>query len=127
MLSPLHLNDRVKIIPYQGKKVLHLDFSGITFEETEQITEHARPIIDKLPRKSIYTFSDFTGVILKPDIIVLVSAFAKANEPFVIAGAVVGLTATNRFILNTVNKVARRNLRSFDDPAAAREWLVQQL
>jgi hypothetical protein len=126
MLETQDLENRVKIIPFQGLKLLLLDFSGCFCETTIQIIEYARPIIDKQSSKSIYTFSDFTNVTLKPDIIVAISGFAKTNAPYVRAGAVVGLTATNRFILNTVNKVARRDLRAFSDPVAAKVWLAEQ-
>jgi hypothetical protein len=121
MINPA---ERVKLTPFRGRKLLQLDFSNCSADEAKQLADYARSVIDKCEPQSLYTYSDFTGVSITPDMVLVATAFAKANAPFVKAGVVVGLTFANRFILNTINRIARRSLRAFADPTEAKEWLV---
>jgi hypothetical protein len=117
---------RVKLVPYRGKKLLSLDFSLCGFEEAEKIVANARSFIDKQAPKSLLTFVDFTRAVLEPRLVALIGQFALANEPFVKAGATVGLMDAQRLILDAVNKIAKRNIRTFSDPVKAKNWLVEQ-
>jgi hypothetical protein len=48
----------------------------------------------------------------------------RHNKPFVLASAIVGLSGLQRVILSAVMRATGRTFATFDDVAAAKDWLV---
>ena len=52
---------------------------------------------------------------------------AVNNRPYVIAGAVVGLSGLQKVVYTTVMRFSKRNIPAFDDIEAAKDWLIAQV
>jgi hypothetical protein len=118
--------DRAKFIPYRGKKVLELDFSNLAPDSVMALITEAKGIISAQPPASTLVYCDFTNTPATADIIFALGEFAKDNKPFVKASAAVGVRGPRSKIMETINRLAQRNISTFDDPIAAKNWLIMR-
>ncbi len=118
--------DRVKFVPYRGKKLLVLDFSNYSLEDAKALIVAARKVIDDQPPGSLLIFCDFTNTPATPDVVFMMRDFAKNNRPFVKASAAIGLDGPRALILNTINRFVQRSVMIFSDAVKAKNWLVSQ-
>ncbi len=118
--------ERVQFIQHKGKQILHLDFTFAKPEEVVEASKAAMGVIAKQPAKSIRTLTDVTNMNFNTESTQALKELAKHNTPYVIAGAVVGITGLKQIIYNAVIKFSGRNLVVFDTPDLAKEWLVSQ-
>jgi hypothetical protein len=120
----LEIEQRVKFIPYRGKKLLELDFSNMAPDDVMALIAGARKTIDAQPPASALVYCDFTNTAATAEIIVALNDFAMKNKPFVKASAAVGLHGPRSKIMETINRLARRDIAIFDDPIRAKNWLI---
>jgi hypothetical protein len=118
---------RTTFTTHKGVRICVLDFSNIT-SETEAIPAiaEARTIIGKEPQASVYTLTDVTGSRVTSTIRSALHDLTKANKPYVVAGAVVGVTAIQGVILRGIVQVTRRRLVATNTRAEAMEWLANE-
>jgi hypothetical protein len=123
---PFSIDDRLKFVPYKGKKLLSLDFSNFSLVEVNEFIKHARMIIDEQPPNSLLVFCDFTNTPATAKVVLALQDFAHDNKPFVKASASVGLSGGRALVLNTINRFTQRSVQAFSDPVKAKNWLVSQ-
>ena len=112
---------------FKGKKILHLSFSNLkNTDEISAVIEEAKPIIRNSPPNSVYTISDLAGMHFNNKIRDLFTDFTGGNKPFMKASAIIGATGLMNLMVNGVNKLTGRKLKSFPDRNVALEWLVSQ-
>ena len=118
---------RTSFITDRGVRICLLDFSHLPDEATALATiEEARRLIAREPLKSVYTLTDVTGSRVTSGIRAALHELTQANAPYVVAGAVVGLTNIQTIILRGIVQLTKRRLvmaKSRDD---ARDWLVKE-
>ena len=113
------------VTTHRGVRVAILDFSNRADEKTSLgVIEEARQIIARERPKSIYTLTDVTGSFVTPRLRTALHDLTKANAPFVIAGAVVGLTTIQMIILRGIVQVTKRRLVAMSSREEALEWIV---
>ena len=83
-------------------------------------------IIGKEPPSSVRTLTDVTGSRVTSAIRNALHELTKANKPYVVAGAVVGVTGLQSVILRGIVQVTRRRLVAKDTRAEAMEWLANE-
>ena len=108
---------------YDGVRICLLDFTHLATEEegAEAIAE-AKAIIAKEPPKSVYTITDVTGSRVTPKLRAALTDLTQHNKPYVVSGAVVGVTAIQRVILRGIIQLTGRRLvacESMEDAVAA--------
>ncbi len=118
--------ERVEFIQHKGKQILHLNFTHAKPEEVVEASKAAIGLIAKQPAKSLRTLTDVTNMNFNTASTQALKELAKHNAPYVIAGAVVGITGLKQIIYNAVIKFSGRNLVVFDTSDLAKEWLVTQ-
>ena len=118
--------ERVQFIQHKGKQILHLDFTHAKPQEVVEASRAAISVIAKQPAKSIRTLTDVTNMNFDTASTQALKDLAKHNTPYVMAGAVVGITGLRQIIYNAVIKFSGRNLVVFDTPDLAKEWLITQ-
>jgi hypothetical protein len=109
-------------------RILHIDYRGLGNElrVLEEEIEKTRRVVAQAPPQSLLTLTDVRGARITPDTVRLVRHLAEHNRPFVLRGAVVGESGIYLTAFRSVMAVSRRrNLESFTDPGAARDWLVK--
>lgn len=118
--------ERIQFILYKGKQFLHLDLSNAKASEVVRLCIDATPVIAGQPEKSIRTLTDVTNMNFNDEATEALKQFTKHNKPYVLAGAVVGVTGLKRIIYNAVVKFSGRNIVAFDSMEQAKEWLANQ-
>ena len=118
---------RTTFITHEGVRICVLDFSNITADtEALRAIDEAKTIIGKEPQASVYTLTDVTGSRVTSAIRNALHDLTKANKPYVVAGAVVGVTAIQGVILRGIVQITRRRLVAKNTRAEAMEWLANE-
>ncbi|NJO89956.1 MAG: STAS/SEC14 domain-containing protein [Chloroflexia bacterium] len=118
---------KVEIKEFRGKRIVCMSFSNLrTEEEISAIIEVAKPIIRNSPPNSVYTITDIGGMHFNNKIRDLFTDFTGGNKNFVKASAVIGASGLQNLMINGINKITGRKLKSFPDESVAKEWLVSQ-
>ena len=111
-------------IEHQGKKILRLDYTGLTPPETIALTRKAQQIIAAQPHHPVRLLSVAPGRITS-DVIGALKDFAAKVAPFVLASAVVGASPFVRAaILLTIVGRGRFHIEAFDNEGWAKDWLA---
>jgi len=118
--------ERIEFIQHKGKQILHLNFTHAKPMEVVEASKAAMSLIAKQPAKSLRTLTDVTDMNFDTASTQALKELARHNAPFVMAGAVVGITGLRQIIYNAVIKFSGRNLVVFDSPDQAKEWLTNQ-
>jgi hypothetical protein len=118
---------RTTFSTHKGARICVLDFSNITSEaEALRAIDEAKAIIGKEPHASVYTLTDVTGSRVTSTLRNALHELTKANKPYVVAGAVVGVTAIQSVILRGIVQITGRRLVAKDTRAEAMEWLANE-
>jgi hypothetical protein len=119
--------DKVEVQVLKGRKIVTIYFSNLK-EESEIIAvmKEAAPIIRNSPPNSLYTIADIKGMHFNNKIREIFSDFAKKNKPYVKATAISGASGPQGFMINVINRITDRNMKSFPTIDEAKEWLVSQ-
>jgi hypothetical protein len=118
--------ERIQFIEHKGKQILHLDFANAKPGEVVKSSRAAMSVIAKHPPKSLRTLTDVTDMKFDAESTQVLKELASHNAPYVVAGAVVGITGLKQIIYNAVIKFSGRNLVVFDNTDQAKEWLATQ-
>jgi hypothetical protein len=119
--------ERLKLVNRGGKDILIIDLSHCPVPEGLPVLERAEPLIRSRPPKSLLTLIDVSGSHYNQEFTDAVKAFARGNEPFVRATAVVGVsTIFAKTLISLIQAVLRRPLQSCDDVESALAWLSER-
>jgi len=118
---------RTNFTTHKGVRICVLDFSNIADEaEALGAIAEAKTILAKEPRGSVYTLTDVTGSRVTSALRNALHDLTKANKPYVVAGAVVGVTAIQSVILRGIVQITGRRLVAKNTRAEAMEWLANE-
>jgi len=118
---------RITFSTHAGVRICLLDFSNVADEETALVAiEEARQLIARERPKSVYTLTDVTGSRVTSRIRSALHTLTQANAPYVVAGAVVGLTSIQMIILRGIVQMTKRRLVVANSREEARAWLVKE-
>jgi hypothetical protein len=118
---------RTTFSEYQGKRIAHLNFAGISKEdEALAAIAEAAKIIQGQPPKSVYTLTNVKDSRFTSAVLGATKKLASENAPFVRAGAVVGMGQLQKAAYLTVMYFSKRNISAFDTEEEAKEWIAKQ-
>lgn len=110
---------------YKGKRVYVLDVNGCKAEQTISRIDKAIPIIRGEADKSVLLLTDLRDLVYSADSLEAAKNFAKGNERVVLKSAMLGITGLKKIAFNTLIRFSgRSNIKIFDVPDDAMEWLV---
>jgi len=120
--------ERFEEFTIDGKNFVSIDFSHCKIQdEFYMLTEEAKKIIAKYPKKSVYTITYIEGVKLDARVREIAIRYIKDNTPYVRYGAVVGLDSVKKIILSKVFRLGERtNLFLALSKKEALDWLLKQ-
>lgn len=119
--------ERLRFIEHRGTQILLSDLSGIrTTEELQRAVRLGTELVQAQPKNSVRILVDVTGVEYNIESFAIVQQSVAVNRPFVRARAVVGLPSAAAIPFRLVAKISSSPMASFDDRAAAKDWLVEQ-
>ncbi len=120
--------ERTRLIDYEGRRVVLLDFTGLTVEaETLAEIEKARQFFARQPPdRSLLTVTDGTGSTYTPRVLDALKQLAAHNKPFVRLGAAVSTSRLHRVVIAAVAVFTGRHLPVFGTREEAFQWLIKQ-
>jgi hypothetical protein len=121
------MTGRVRFVDHQGRRILVTDLSGLDPDQSPAVLEEARRLVATLPKeRSLLSLLLVRKMRFDPNTIDVMKQIGRANEPWVVATAVVGLTAIGRVLARVVSTFSGRCYAAFDSEDQAKEWLARQ-
>lgn len=120
--------DRTRMIEYQGRPVVLLDFTGLHAEpETLAEIEKSRQFFARQkPDGSLLTVTDGTGSTYTAKVMDALKQLAAHNKPFVRMGAAVSDSRLHRVVIAAIAVFTGRHIPVFPTRDSALEWLIKQ-
>jgi hypothetical protein len=120
--------NRTGFIEHAGRRIVFMNFAAVNdLEEALGIIEEARRFVAAQPRDgTLLTLVDVGGSRFDERVVQALKKLAAHNRPFVLAGAVVGMTPLQRVVYRIINTFSGRRLAAFQTHEEAKEWLVRQ-
>ncbi|MFA6957457.1 MAG: hypothetical protein WC538_16415 [Thermoanaerobaculia bacterium] len=115
-------NEPVRFVARDGCRILRIDFRGASGAELLSRVNVAAATIQSQQERSVLTLTLVNGIAYDKVVTAAIKEYVRANRPYVLAGAVVGLDYLRQIIL-PLNRLTGRNLRAFDDEGSAGAWL----
>jgi hypothetical protein len=119
----------ISTIDFKGKQIFLLDLSYLTLKDRTEFKKHvahARETIQEQPPKSVLIITDTTETNFDSDFVDTLKEYAKHNNPYIKASALVGLTGLQKIIFYGVKTFTGRDFYIAKDLTDAQEWLVRQ-
>lgn len=114
-------------IDHKGVQIAFLDFANVQSpDEALQAIEEAGQLVQAQPFRSVRTLTYVAGSRFNGEVLEAIKRLAVNNRPYVIAGAVVGLSGLQKVVYTTVMRFSKRNIPAFSDLEAAKEFLIAQ-
>jgi hypothetical protein len=118
---------RISEVQHQGKTILFQDFSRLhPGKEFRDAVVEGKRYMASQPRKSVLSLVDATEAVYTSETLAALKDYSKHNEPFVKAAAVLGIKGLLSVALMAISRFSGRTFKTFDDRAAALDWLVAQ-
>src|SRR5216684_7447426 len=118
------MEERIRFIDHQGKKVLLVDFSNCSANEVEEIARAAPDYITVQPRGSVLVLTDFTGAAFDRDALRAMKEAAVFDKPFVKKSALIGTEDLPTSFYDELRTFSRRELLIFKTRQEALAWLA---
>ena len=120
--------DRVRFIEHKGRRIVLLDFAGIT-DPTQGLAAvaEATKFIGALPvGGDTMTLTDVTDTRYDRKIVEAFKEMTAKNRPIVRTAAIVSNSSLHRAAISMIALFSRRKLEVFDSRAQALDWLASQ-
>ncbi len=117
---------RVGIHEYKEKKIIEVDLSKCSPQETITTINEAIALIKTQPRNSVLLLTDVTDAVQNKDSVAAIKDFALSNVHFVRASAVVGVDESKQPVLATVRFLTLHEIKQASNTEEAKEYLVQK-
>jgi hypothetical protein len=118
---------RTRFIEHGGKRILLLDFTGLTPQTALPVIAEARSVVARQPEDgSLLTCTDVTGATYDQKVIDALKELSTHNRPYVRAAAVVVERGLKRALLSLVALFSRRKLHPAATSQEALDWLAAQ-
>jgi len=114
----------VNVVTHNGKEIVHINLADCPTEEVGAVLQAAHTVIKKYPPKSALVFTDVTNATYTREIGNAMKDFTRDNTPYMKASAVKGAEGIRLVLLQTVALMTRREMKTFDNEKAAKDWLT---
>jgi hypothetical protein len=118
------MQERIRFIDHQGKRVLLVDFSNCPASEVEEIARRVPDHVTVQPRGSVLVLTDFTGAAFDQDALRAMKETAVFDKPFVKKSALIGTQSLPRDFHEAMTSYSRRDLLIFKTREEALHWLA---
>ena len=120
--------ERTRFIEHEGRRILLLDFSDIwSVNEAVEVIETARRFVAAQPKeRTLLTLVNVKDTAYDDRVIDKLKELAAHNRPWVLAGAVVGMSGMQKIMYRVVTAFSGRKLAALNTVEQAKEWLVKQ-
>lgn len=116
--------DRAKFVDHKGQQIFAMDCRDASLEEMDQVIEECILQVRQQPPKSVLTLTISGGSAFSGETISRLKELARGNEPYVKAGAIVGVTGLYKVVFNAVAMFSKRRFYLFDTVDEAMDFLA---
>ncbi len=116
--------DRAKFVEHKGKQIYVMDCRDATLDEMNEVIEDCILQVRQQPPKSVLTLTISGGSAFSGETISKLKQLARGNEPYVKAGAIVGVTGLYKVVFNAVAMFSKRRFYLFDTVDEAMDFLA---
>jgi hypothetical protein len=119
------MQNSVRFIDHQGKRILLVDFSNCLANEVEKIARSVPEVAELEPRDSILLLADFTGAVFDDSAIRALKEAAVFDKPYVKKSASIGTDGFPGSLHKEMTAYSRRKLMTFESRDEALAWLIE--
>lgn len=118
---------RVHFTEHKGRRILVLDLSELSAEATPPVLQELEKMVARqAAKKDLLLLVNVRRNIFNPATVEEMKRVSKANEPKVLATAMVGMSKLGSIVARQVYRSAGRTYEAFDGEEQAKDWLVAQ-
>jgi hypothetical protein len=118
------MEERIRFIDHQGKRILLVDLSNCPANEVEKIVRKVPDHTTVQPLGSVLVLTDFTGAAFDRDSLRAVKETAVFDKPFVKKSALIGTENLPASFYDELKSFSRRELVIFKTREEALAWLA---
>jgi len=118
------VQDRIRFINHEAKKILLVDFSKCPANEVEEIARAVPDYVTVNPHGSVLVLTDFTGAAFDRDALRAMKETAVFDKPYVKKSALIGTESLPRDFYEDMTRFSRRELPIFKTREEALDWLA---
>jgi hypothetical protein len=118
------VQDRIRFINHEAKKILLVDFSNCPANEVEEIARAVPDYVTVNPHGSVLVLTDFTGAAFDRDAIRAMKETAVFDKPYVKKSALIGTEDLPASFYDELKTFSRRDLLIFKTREDALDWLA---
>src|SRR3954452_24059853 len=119
--------ERIHFSEHKGRRILVLDLSELSADQTPPVLkEFQQAVGNQPPGKNLLLLVNVRRNAFNPASVEEMKRVSKANEPWVLATAMVGMSQLGGIIARQVYRSAGRAYETFDAEDAAKDSLVEQ-
>ena len=119
------MEDRIRFVEHQGKRILLVDVSQCTPREVEKLALLVPSYVTSEPRGSVLLLADFTGAEFDRIAIDRLKEAAVFDRPHLKRSAWVGIEGLPAVFFEHIKNFSRRDLPTFKTREEAMDWLVK--
>ena len=115
----------IEWIDHKGKKILYINYSGLTKgEEIDQIEKATQILIDTKSKENL-TLSDLRKALVDQDFVEKSKEKGKISKDYTKKAAVLGIDGVRKILLKAVNAFSGNPREPFSTMEDAKDWLVK--
>lgn len=120
------MEDRIRFIWHEGKKILLVDLSNCLSPEVKKISELVPKFVTAEPKGSLLLLADFSGAEFDRDVFAEMKKVAVFDRPHIKKSAWVGTENLPKVFYEHLKVFSQRDLPTFKTREEALEWLVKE-
>ncbi len=120
------MSKRIYPIFHENKKIYYSDWTNLkTPEHAVAVMNETSDFIMQNGQRNLLEIVDVTGSFATQETLKALKEVNNKVKGYSRKKAMVGLTKSQRIILNTINMFSGTNIQGFDDIEVAKNWLVK--
>lgn len=112
-------------ILHKGKKILYINYSGLSIEEQLDLIREATQILLDSGSEENLTLTDIRGITISSEFVNFAKEMGKKSGLVTKKAAVLGIEGLKKFILYGVNRISGNIRQPFNTIEEAKDWLVE--
>ncbi len=120
------MEDRIRFIEHQGKKILFVDCSRCSPDELEKLARLVPSYVTEQPKGSVLLLVDFTGAKFDRNAVERMKQGTVYDRPHLKRSAWYGTDTLPHVFYENLKNFSQRDLPTFKTREEALDWLVEK-
>jgi pyruvate kinase len=120
------MEERIRFIEHEGKRVLLLVFSHATAEQMISLLDEVRATVAQNEPKSVLVLADYEGAEIDHNVAMKIKEVLTLDRPFVKKAAWIGAEHIPHALMENFHFFSQRETVTFKTRQEALDWLVKE-